>query len=188
MLASLRAYPRPGMSTVDVAQDKAKARELFDRVVKDVELEATRSGGKLSGGSRAVAEDIEMFVEVARLWQADSLERMDRALKEALRISEAVGQVDPRLINNVGVLQHLEGNYAVARSSYERALMQATTLNSETAEGLSTTVLYNLARVYEDEGEELLAKGAYEKLLSRHPEYIDGKSRKRNAFTLLTCL
>ena len=34
--------------------------------------------------------------------------------------------------------------------------------------GLST-VLYNFARVYEVEGEDDLAKDAYEKLLSRHP-------------------
>lgn len=34
--------------------------------------------------------------------------------------------------------------------------------------------MYNLARAYEDQGEVSLAKEAFEKLVSRHPEYIDG--------------
>jgi RNA polymerase-associated protein CTR9 len=36
-------------------------------------------------------------------------------------------------------------------------------------------MLYNLARVYEDAGDGVMAKEAYDKLLSRHPEYVDGR-------------
>lgn len=177
MLASLRAYPRPGVSSSDVAQEKARARELFDRVSKLLELEDSRTNGlALNKVSRGIAEDIEMHAEISHLWQDENLDRMGKALREALRISQASEEADPRLINNVGVLHHLEGNLVEARSMYESALISATTLSSDVAEGLSTTMLYNLARVYEDEGEDNLAKDAYEKLLSRHPEYIDGKS------------
>ncbi|KAF8971112.1 RNA polymerase II-associated protein [Flammula alnicola] len=184
MLASLRAFPRPGVSSSDVAQEKARARELFDRVSKGLELEEVRTNGHASTrASRGIAEDIEMHAEIARLWQEESLDRMGKALKEALRISQASGQTDPRLINNIGVLHHLEGNLAEAQTMYENALTSATTLSSDVAEGLSTTVLYNLARVYEDEGEESLAKDAYEKLLSRHSEYVDAKIRQAQMLT-----
>ncbi|CAA7261853.1 unnamed protein product [Cyclocybe aegerita] len=179
MLASLRAYPRPGVSSSDLAQEKTRARELFDRVNKVED-------SKLNGASktpRAIADDIEMHAEIARLWQGDSLDRMGKALKEALRISQATGGTNPRLINNIGVLCHLEGNFREARSMYEDALTSATTLNPDVAEGLSTTILYNLARVYEDQGEDSLAKDAYEKLLSRHPEYIDAKIRQAQMLT-----
>ncbi|KAF8895729.1 RNA polymerase II-associated protein [Gymnopilus junonius] len=185
MLASLRAYPRPGVSSSDFAQEKIRARELFDRVAKSLELEDARTRGQ-SRISRGIADDVEMHVEIASLWQEESLERMGKALKEALRISQASGNVDPRLINNAGVLYYLEGNLDGARSMYESALTSATTLSSDIAEGLSTTALYNLARVYEEAGEENLAKDAYDKLLSRHPEYIDAKIRQAQMLTNLS--
>ena len=191
MLASLRAHPRPGVSNTDAAQERVKARELFDRVLKGIEIEeATRNNaptnghGHVQGMSRSAKrmhEDMDMHAEVARLWQEggdSSLERMCRALREALRISEGGGKADPRLLNNLGVLCHLEGNMTEARELYERALTSAAGLGPDTGsvgEGMSTTMLYNLARVYEDAGGDAMAKDAYEKLLARHPEYVDGE-------------
>ncbi|PCH34613.1 hypothetical protein WOLCODRAFT_165695 [Wolfiporia cocos MD-104 SS10] len=105
---------------------------------------------------------------------------MERALKEALRINinEATGRVDPRLTNNIGMLRYLEGNLDTARTLCESAITHAANADSEIAEGLSTTILYNLARTYEEQGEEGMAKQAYEKLLHRHPEYTDAKIRR----------
>lgn len=175
MLASLRAHPRPGVSSADMAQEKARARDLFERVSKSIELDEARTNGHgPSRSSRAILDDMDMHAEIARLWQGENLDRMRKALKEALRISESTGKVDPRLLNNLGALQHLEGNYASARTMYETALTTAAGLSTDISEAMSTSILYNLARVYEDQGEEGLAREAYEKLLSRHPEYVDG--------------
>lgn len=173
MLASLRAFPRPGVSSSDVTQEKVRARDLFDRVVKNLEIKT--ANGAATQTLRAITEDVEMHLEIARLWQGESLERMSKALKEALRVSEAAGQTNPRLINNIAVLHHLSGNLNEARTMYESALTSATTLAVENVEGLSATMLYNLARIYEEQGEDGLAKDAYDKLLSRHPEYVDGE-------------
>jgi tetratricopeptide (TPR) repeat protein len=41
-------------------------------------------------------------------------------------------------------------------------------------EEMSTSVLYNLARIYKDLNDDAKAMEAYEKLLDRHPEYVDG--------------
>ncbi|KAF9527372.1 RNA polymerase II-associated protein [Crepidotus variabilis] len=177
MLASLRAFPRPSVSSQDMAQEKVRARELFDRVTKGLEIDSVSESGKQRKLTLGIADDVEMHIEIARLWQEDNLDRMGKALKEAMKVNQTSGEANPQLVNNVGVLHHLEGNFKEARSMYEGALISATTLPTDSAEGLSTTVLYNLARVYEDEGEETLAKDAYEKLLSRHPEYIDAKIR-----------
>lgn len=175
MLASFRAQKRAGISNSDMAQEKIRARELFDRVSKDLELEEARTGGHSSSKtSHGIAEDVEMHAEIARLWQEDNLDRTAKALKEAQRINQAAGKTDPRLINNIGVLYHLEGKLLEAQTMYENALISSTALATEDAEKWSTTVLYNLARLYEDQGEDNLAKDAYEKLLSRHPEYLDG--------------
>lgn len=178
MLASLRAHPRPGVSSSDIAQERTRARELFDRVSKGLEIEDTRTNGLADGqgSSRtaSISDDMDMHAEIARLWQGENLDRMGKALKEALRISESTGRVDPRLLNNLGALQHLEGNFVEARVLYESALTSASSLGSDIGEGMATSVLYNLARVYEDQGEDVMAKDAYDKLLSRHPEYVDG--------------
>lgn len=170
MLASLRAHPRPGVSSTDATQERIKARELYDRVMKSLEAE----GHGLSKSARRISEDMDMHAEISRLWQGESLDRMVRALKEALRISEAGDQVDPRLLNNLGALYHIEGNLSGARGLYERALTSAAGLGPEAGESMSTSMLYNLARVYEDGGEQEMAREAYDKLLSRHPEYVDG--------------
>jgi RNA polymerase-associated protein CTR9 len=182
ILASLRAYARTGISSADIAQERTKARELFDRVMKGLETEDTRTNGNgnghanngLSMAARRINDDVDMHAEIARLWQGESLDRMGRALKEGLRISEASGRVGPRLLNNLGALYHLEGNLSEARVMYEGALTSAAGLGPEIGEGMSTSILYNLARVYEDGGDEVIAQEAYEKLLARHPEYVDG--------------
>ncbi|CCL99651.1 uncharacterized protein FIBRA_01671 [Fibroporia radiculosa] len=184
MLASLRAHPRVGMSSPDQAAERLRARDLFDQVFKALALSEDHharvdSSPKISGRSaRKIAEDMDVYIEMARLWQGENLERMERALKEASRVCEASGKTDPRLLNNLAVLQYLEGNLEAARTMYETAITQVTTLDSHIVEGLSTTMLYNLARTYEEQGEETMAKEAYEKLLDRHPEYVDAKLRQ----------
>ncbi|KAI0688182.1 RNA polymerase II-associated protein [Cytidiella melzeri] len=184
MLASIRAIPRPGMSSSEISQAKTSARDLYEKVCKALHLpEATNlpvngHTNSLTRSQRRIAEDVEMHIEIAKLWFEDDVSRVERGLQEAFRLSErdgAVGKVDPRLINNLGALQHISGRYDIARTLYERSLMDATSSGSQ--ENASTSILYNLARLYEDQGDESNAKNAYEKLLSRHPEYTDAKIR-----------
>ncbi|TFK44271.1 RNA polymerase II-associated protein [Crucibulum laeve] len=186
MLASLRAYPRPGVSSSDLAQEKDRAKGLYERVTKGLEIEETRAnGGRLNATLQMISDDVDMHAEIARLWQEESLDRMSKALKDALKISEGNDQVDPRLLNNLAALQHLEGHLAEARSMYEGALTGLAGLIPDVTEGMSTSILYNLGRVYEDQGEENLAKDAYEKLVSRHPEYVDAKVRQAHMLAKL---
>ncbi len=178
MLASLRLHPRPGVSTSDAAQERTKARELFERVYRAMEVSedvAQNGNGSRSDPplSRAVVDDVGMHIEFARLLQNENLERTGKIFAEAVRVSEEAGRVDPRLLNNLGVVSHLESRFEEARIMYENALVGASALGTE-AEAMSTSVLYNLARVYEDLNDEGKAMEAYEKLLERHPEYVDG--------------
>ncbi|KAJ3844010.1 RNA polymerase II-associated protein [Lentinula raphanica] len=179
MLASLRGSPRPGISSSEMAQERTRARELFDRVVKSLEIEdgRTTNGSGLSKASRTISEDMNMHLEIARLWQDLNLDRTTKALQQALQVvSRSSGTAEPRLLNNLGALYHLETKLSEAQRFYEDALTQS--ISSESSETISTSILYNLARVYEDQGEEEKAKDAYEKLLSRHPEYVDAKIRQ----------
>jgi len=179
MLASLRLHPRPGVSSSDAAQERTKARELFDRVYRTIEQHedgATRNGNASRSEpppTRVVTDDVEMHIEFSRLLQSENLDRTGKIFREAVRISEEAGRVDPRLLNNLGVVSHLESRFEEARIMYENALVGASALGAE-AEAMSTSVLYNLARVYEDLNDDAKAMEAYEKLLDRHPEYVDG--------------
>jgi RNA polymerase-associated protein CTR9 len=86
-------------------------------------------------------------------------------------------KIDPRLLNDMGALQRMEGNLAEARALYEDALTKAASLGPDVGEGMSTLMLYNLARVYEDGGDVAMVKEAYDKLLARRPEYVDSECR-----------
>lgn len=185
MLASLRAHPRPGVSSSDQAKEKARARELFDRVAKALSLpEQPQTYGQLNGNGqthvltrvhRKIAEDPDVHIDIAKLWYDEDLGRAERALHEAQRTSEAAGRSNPRLLNNLAALHHLSGRYKEAREIYQRALTEGSSLDPPRNDSTSTSILYNLARVYEALNEDTMAKDAYEKLLARHPEYIDGK-------------
>jgi RNA polymerase-associated protein CTR9 len=179
MLASLRASSRPGVSSTELARDKARARELFDGVLKVLDDASNGIGSRLNRSQRHLTEDADMYCEVAALWVDQDLARSRRALAEAARAGGA--NVDPRVTNNLGAIAALEGDHKEARTFFETALTAVNTggassaLTSEQAEAINTTVLYNLARAYEELGEDNLAKEAYDKLLTRHPEYVDGE-------------
>lgn len=180
MLVSLLSTPRPGVATAEALQEKLKARAHFDFVRKGLEAEenkfALQNGNQsFSRAASRIREDLDMHIEVARLWQGEDTGRAIKALREALRISQSTGTVDSRILNNLGALEHMDGQLEQARTMYEIALTSAAGLGPESGEGVITTVLYNLARVYEDNGEETLSKEAYDKLLDRHPEYVDGE-------------
>lgn len=124
---------------------------------------------------RKIAEDADVHVEIAKLWHEEDLGRVERALREAQRIREIAGKSDPRILNNVAAIHHMNGRHEEARILYQRALTDASSQDASLSDSISTTILYNLARVYEAQNEDTMAKDAYEKILARHPEYVDGK-------------
>ena len=192
LLASLRAFPRPGFTSSETATEKQKARDLLETVLKAMDFfylpsingnsERIRSKEEIYLQRKALTnfgDDVDLFIEAARLWQDENRDRMRRLLEEAVRVVQervkAGGAREPRLVNNLAVLKHNAGELVEARSMYEAALTEASAVEGAAGESMATTILYNLARVYEDQAETNLAKEAYDKLLGRHPEYSDGK-------------
>jgi RNA polymerase-associated protein CTR9 len=183
MLASLRASERPALSAQEYATDKAKARELFERVKRNaashINGTSKQHNGNINGKPKKAAwlNDMEMHLEIARLWEAEDVGKAMNAYQEARIISEKTSDgVDPRIVNNIAVLSHLRKDLLEARTLYEEALSIVSTVWAAhpSMDAMSTTILYNLARIYEDQGEISMAKEAFDKLLSQHPEYVDG--------------
>lgn len=189
--ASVRTLPRLAITVAEAAADKIKARDLFERVLKVLDgstttshpsptAKASISSGRSVRSVQSLKNDTEMHVEIATLWQSDNIERATKALHEAIRIkalsaNESVSAISPsRLRSNLAVLKHLNGGPLDARGLYEEALLGALAEPGTESESTSSTILYNLARAYEDMAEFNYARDAYNKLLSRHPEYTDG--------------
>jgi len=197
MLGSLQAHSRPGVSSADLSKGRARARDLFDRAMRELEtarVDLAKRAGIVSGDGlpvRALGEEVALHVEIARLWSEDpsaaglgsmSSEKASRALSEALRIARAAGATQDaiyaRLLNNAGVLKHGEDAFADALAAYQEALGIAMDLDPEVGEALQVTALYNMGRASEDSGDLTTAGESYAKLVARHPEYVDAKIRQ----------
>ncbi|VDB88728.1 unnamed protein product [Peniophora sp. CBMAI 1063] len=179
MLASLRSFARPGISGSELAAERSKARDMFERVTSALDTHEARPASQRGAApiSRAVAEDGEMYIEIARLWRSENIDKTGRMLRAALTLRGR----EPRLLNALAVLTHLERRPDEARAMYEEALTAASSVadpTSPTSDATATTILYNLARAYEDLGQTNQASDAYAKILARHPEYTDAKVRE----------
>ena len=82
---------------------------------------------------------MEIHVETACLWQGDNVERTAKAFRDASRVRSPTTE------------QSWRRRQDEAQTMYEDALTKAATLSAEDGVAMSTSVLYNLARVYEDE-------------------------------------
>ncbi|KIO17833.1 hypothetical protein M407DRAFT_84591 [Tulasnella calospora MUT 4182] len=181
MLASICSNPGPSYSSTDAAADRKKARDIFDKLGRVV-------GASKNRALRYLGDDPDIHVDIAALWQNENLDRAARAYREAsrIRVAQNPGEpVDPRLLNNLGVVTHLEGDLAQAQALYEDAITSAATAPSD-SDSMISTIMYNLARVYEEQGESNKAREAYEKLLGKHPEYVDAKIGRARMLTGLS--
>ena len=97
MLASLRAFPRVCLSSAEAVAERAKARELFENVLKVLDLvETPRLNGSQSGTDsyqkrKALSnfgDDLDLFIEAGRLWKDDEEPRV-RLLEEAVRVADS---------------------------------------------------------------------------------------------------
>jgi len=142
---------------------------------------------------RAVANDIEVYLEVAKLWADEANgERALTAYREALQLAEheledgaitpQLAESIPKLLNNVGVLEFQRGELHSALDKFQHALTKAV----ESLEGgvptvaqdaVLTPTTFNIGTAHEAIGEIEQAKASYEQVLKQHPEYVDAKAR-----------
>jgi RNA polymerase-associated protein CTR9 len=176
-------------SVSDSLVDRKKAKELYDQVTRLIATSNKTSDGEKATSERvrALAQDPDLFLEIARLSTDEvGVDRSLRAYKESARISTDELEVGaaPRLLNNIGVLEHQKGNVVEAQTKFEEALMEAGRLASQSEGGkveeeldtVMTVVSFNHGVVSEAMGDTSKAKEAYDQILSKHPEYVDGTS------------
>ncbi|KAK4123242.1 TPR-like protein, partial [Parathielavia appendiculata] len=87
----------------------------------------------------------------------------------------------PQLLNNIGCFYSQDGKHKLATEFFQAALDSCArisqTENELDIDALLTTISFNLGRSYEYEGEVDKAVDTYERLLSRHSDYTDARTR-----------
>lgn len=176
--ALLLAYPHPGMTNVELATNVKVARDILNQLhetYKSLRDKKTELAHRLRG----IAEDPLIFVQLAKLWHKDNLERSIDAYRTAIEVHarQAGDERDLtaiRMNNNLATLYLLNGNVDGATQLYEQAIGTLGEVKSDEEQMLQTTLLYNLGRAYEGGDDLGRAAEAYRGLLSRHPEYTNG--------------
>ncbi|KAL7422109.1 protein required for normal CLN1 and CLN2 G1 cyclin expression [Cryptotrichosporon argae] len=188
MHASLLAYAHPGMPPDELARNRATARTMLGELHAAVGAAVTDEDfAKLRG----VAEDADVFVELARLWQDESLEKAVAAYQTAVRIKSDAELADTetetqgrkpdypaiRMAGNLGTLYALQGESEAAGRQFQESLQKIATDESKDAEVLKTVLAYNLGRAFEDGSDGVRATQWFRDVLRRHPEHFESKVR-----------
>lgn len=163
----------------ELARNRATARQMLSDLHKLVASAETETDwAKLRG----VGEDVDIFIDLGKLWQAESLEKAIGAYQTAVSISadraeeEDSKTVDYRAIrtsSNLGSLFLLQGNVDTAERTYQEGLSKLAADNGKDAEVLKTELAFNLARAYDEGHEVVKASQWYRDVLRQHPEHME---------------
>ena len=175
--ACLLAYPHPGMKDDEIARNRLVARTMLSDLHT---LVASASTDEDWARLRGAGQDADIFVDLARLWQDESLEKAISAYQTAVSISpddddadEAAKHHAIRMSSNLGVLYQLQGNVETAERMYQEALSKVASNEGKKTEVLKTILAYNLGRAYEDQGDVVKASQWYRDVLRQHPEHME---------------
>lgn len=139
---------------------------------------------------RGMAHDVDIFVELAKMWQDESLEMAVSAYQTAVTVSlsdeseDADGEVSGgsaaatdlkaiKIGSNLGALYQLQGSAENAEVRYQEALQRIAQQSGPEAEVMKTVLAFNLGRAYEDQGEVTKATQWYRDVLRQHPEHME---------------
>lgn len=146
--------------------------------------------------------DASVLLNLARLYESDQPDKALQCLRQAedleignipeseypkdteddAEIRAALRKLlPPQLLNNIGCFYSQAEKYDQASDMFEAALGACIRADSKDdnadADGLVTTISYNLGRSYESRGMTDQAVEVYERLLARHDDYIDARTR-----------
>jgi RNA polymerase-associated protein CTR9 len=175
------------MPSSELAANTKHARDMLDGIHETYR----RAKGKKEdmAALRGVANDPLVFVQLAKLWQTENLEKAVAAYQTAIEIHSRLhaGQdqnddlAGLKMSNNLATLYMLQGNVDGAMQMYEQVVATLGEPTGKAQENFRTTLLYNLGRSYENSNDVVRASEAYETLLASHPEYVNGKYNERSA-------
>jgi RNA polymerase-associated protein CTR9 len=164
------------MKDDELLRNRTTARTMLSEVHQLVSSAQTEEDwAKLRG----IGTDADVFLDLAKLWQDESLEKTIAAYETAVSMAsdkEQDGPVDLRnvkLSSNLGAMFQAQGNVDTAERMYQEALQKLASEEGKEAEVLKTESAYNLGRAYEEGGEVVKASQWYQDVLRQHPEHME---------------
>jgi len=146
--------------------------------------------------------DASVLLNLARLYETDQPEKAQQCLQqvEELEINQIPDSerpqdkeddaevravlrtyLPPQLLNNIGCFYSQAEKHQLASDMFEAALGACVRIDSKDenadTDSLITTISFNLGRSYEAQGMTDQAIEVYERLLARHDDYIDARTR-----------
>lgn len=148
-----------------------------------------------------IARDPDLYIEIARLWTGDDLSKALNAYRQSLSVRKDMEEdedkadasqgassgstIPPQLLCNIGSLEYARQQFESAQERFEEAIRldlerqrageKSAALAAE-GDAVMMTLMYNLGIVMEARGQKEEAIQLYEqRLLARHPEFIEGK-------------
>lgn len=132
-------------------------------------------------------DDVEAWIELAQILEQNDCPGSLQAYETAIKIFREKVHMDdipPEILNNVAALHFRMSNLTEARKFYEQSLQRCKSeIESQDAgagaggssyySSISTTINYNMARLYESLNESEKAVKEYKDILREHPNYID---------------
>ncbi|WFD17893.1 protein required for normal CLN1 and CLN2 G1 cyclin expression [Malassezia caprae] len=190
----LLASPAPGTEPADAAQQRRRARQLLDRVLRTSDeaqallapdaageggaLEAERLAPMVLAGLAQVGRDARVHAWLAQLHTKSARGRALEQYEAALGLCAPGTSLAPALQLNVGALLVHEADAAqVRRGLALLAEAQAAPGDEETAVAVRVLASYNMGRAHEALGEVSEARRVYTELLGAHPAYVDARVR-----------
>ncbi|KAL2137341.1 hypothetical protein VTI74DRAFT_3281 [Chaetomium olivicolor] len=149
-----------------------------------------------------LAPDAAVLLNLARLYETESPDKALQCLQQVEQLEiEQIPQSEypadaedeaaaraairkllpPQLLNNIGCFYSQDGKHALATEFFQAALDSCARISQSESEvdtdALLTTISFNLGRSYEYEGDIDKAIETYDRLLSRHSDYTDARTR-----------
>lgn len=127
-------------------------------------------------------DDVEAWIELAQILEQNDCPGSLAAYETAIKIFKEKVQMDdipPEILNNVAALHYRMNNLTEAKKYYEQSLqrcrseVEVNEAQSGYYSSISTTINYNMARLFESLNESEQAVREYKDILREHPNYID---------------
>lgn len=194
--ASLLAYPHLGMPADELARNRVTARNMLSGIQDLVSnADSDEDWAKLRG----IAADCDTFVELAKLWQEESIEKAINSYQTAISIkadieeeeeeqatqeSKPVDFGEIKLKANLAALYALQGHTDNAVAMFQDALSKLTKESGPEADAMKTVLAYDLGRAFEQGGDIVNAQKWYRDVLHQHPEHMESKVRLSHLATI----
>lgn len=201
--ALLLAFPHPGMSAGELTANMRRARDILNRIhdtYRSAKAQLPKGETRIPA-LRDLIDDPLIFVQLAKMWQHENVEKAIEAYQTAIEIharvkgnkGESVIDLEAhtrdlsglQMSNNLGALYLGQQNTEEAMQMFEQMLSDLGEVDTEEEKLLQTVLLYNLGRAYEEAKENDKANEVFKGLLVRHPEHLPGESLVMQIDTLV---